>query len=588
MLATLLLHANEFVSVDRLLKTVWGDSVPRSAHATLQTYVMRLRRFLQNQGIGNCPIRTLPGGYRIDASVENLDLLRLRQLIARARRQRSNAVEEARYLDEALALWHGPPLVNIPSEVLHREEVPRLTEQLLEITERRMDLELQAGRYRSAVAELRALTAAHPHRERFWEQLMEALYGSGRQVEALEEYRRIKETLRDELGVDPGPGLQRMELAVLKGEHPPAGRAAAPIALMPTAASTPLTGSCQLPPDAPYLIGRGKLIDTIADNVIRDSDRPGTTITIIRGVPGVGKSAVALRLAYEVSRFFSGGQWYVRLRDSDGAPRQAADVLAELLERAGVDPAQIPQGEIARQSALRAATWGRGVLILVDDVVDAEQVQPLLTGCPDAAFIATSRRRLLELTAWAGVRSFELPPLPSDSSLELLATILGRELISGEEQHAAWRLAELCGHLPLALRIAAAKLADWPGHSLADFVAWLAADPLMRLAVGRRGSISMRRSFAGSYASLSSDGRNLFRLIGVKVKSPEFTLEEVARFTGMARREVEPLLEELLDAGLLGSTAPNSFWMPRLLHQYAGELACEEFTGAAYASADVL
>jgi DNA-binding SARP family transcriptional activator len=222
-LATLLLRANEPVSNERLHEVVWSGTPPVSARATLQTYVFRLRRMLARHGAKTCPIRTVPGGYLVDANSASLDILRFRSLVGAAQRTGTagDLNEESRLLSEALSVWRGQALANLTSEVLQREEIPRLNEERLWAMERRIEVELLLGRHRGLISELRPLTTAFPRRERFWEQLVEALYQSGRQAEALDEYRKVRRILREDLGLDPGRGLQELELAILRGEPLP-------------------------------------------------------------------------------------------------------------------------------------------------------------------------------------------------------------------------------------------------------------------------------------------------------------------------------------------------------------------------------
>ncbi|HEV2781582.1 MAG TPA: AfsR/SARP family transcriptional regulator [Actinophytocola sp.] len=204
LLATLLLRANHTVSVDELVDRLWGAHAPKGARTTMQTYVMRLRRVLGDDGAEPELIHTRPGGYLIGIRPEQLDLHRFRELI------------ERETFHEALRLWRGPALVDVPSESLRRDEVPRLAEERLQALERRIELDLRQGRHRELVVELAALTREHPLRERFWLQLMLALFRSGRQAEALERYREVRDLLVEELGVEPGAELRALHAAMLR------------------------------------------------------------------------------------------------------------------------------------------------------------------------------------------------------------------------------------------------------------------------------------------------------------------------------------------------------------------------------------
>jgi DNA-binding SARP family transcriptional activator len=218
LLAAMLLRPNRVLSIEYLQNAVWGDRAADTSKATLQTYILRLRRIFREFGAGFAIIETMPGGYRLPAGPDELDLVQFRTLAATAS-SCAHPAEELRLLTRALDLWQGTPLANIPSEFLHRDEVPRLTEEWLRAAERRFDLELALGRHRHVVADLTAVTRSHPACEPFRAQLMEALYHSGRQADALSEYHDVKRYLDRELGIDPGRRLQQLEMAILRGEE---------------------------------------------------------------------------------------------------------------------------------------------------------------------------------------------------------------------------------------------------------------------------------------------------------------------------------------------------------------------------------
>jgi DNA-binding SARP family transcriptional activator len=218
LLAALLLNANSVVSADFLQRVIWGEETPAQAKSALHSCVLRLRRLFGKYGIAGNTIEAVPGGYRLTADAVTLDLVQFRELLDRAYAT-DDTDDELRLLRAALALWQPPLLGNVPSDLLHRDEVPRLHEEWLRAIERVFDLELACGRYREAVAEIWPTARAHPLHERFTEQLMEALYRVGRRAEALGEYRRLKTHLAQQLGVDPGPALQRLELSILRGEE---------------------------------------------------------------------------------------------------------------------------------------------------------------------------------------------------------------------------------------------------------------------------------------------------------------------------------------------------------------------------------
>lgn len=577
-LATLLLCANEFVSAERLREAVWGDAPPSTARATLQTYVLRLRHLLAKHEITRCPILTVPRGYTIQVGKDDLDVLRFRYAAQVARRH-ADAGEldaESRCLSAALDLWRGPALSNVDSELLHREEVPKLAEERLEMMERYLDVELLLGRYRGLVPELRALTAAHPHRERFAEQLIEALYRSGRQSEALAEYRRIRTDLVDSLGIDPGPRLRELELTILRGDSMAAdepdhrelviGRPATPDEVPADS-----QGAARLPLDVPDFVGREDFGTAILDDLVDAAGRQEQAIATISGSPGVGKTALAVHVAQQARTAFPDGQWLVRLRRADGVPRQPDAVLLELLQNLGVDTTGLPERTAALAATYRSALNGRRVLLVLDDVVDSQQAEQLLPGTSGSAVLLTSRMSLIGLTTLWGIRSHRLPVLDDESARRLLIRLLGEQRTAAEPEAVA-KLAELCGGLPLALRIAATKLQQRDDPDLAAFVGWLSVNPLAKLSVGRDPAISVRREFESSYRRLEQQAQQLFAFIGSRPAAGVGADQVAIRF-GIADFEAEELFDQLLDANLIECSTAGRYSATGLLRRYATQLA---------------
>jgi DNA-binding SARP family transcriptional activator len=231
LLADLLLHTGDVVSTDRLIDDLWGSEPPPTAPKMVQVFVSRLRATLEGDGAGRVLV-TAPPGYLMRVESEQLDLRRFETLVAAGRA--ALVIDPGRAasdLREALALWRGAPLANVAGEPFAQLAIPRLEEMQLLATEDRVDADLALGRHGEVVGELRDLVAQNPLRERLRAQLMLALYRSGRQAEALETYRDTRVTLIDELGIEPGPDLQRLEAAVLRQdpalELPEAGVGAA-------------------------------------------------------------------------------------------------------------------------------------------------------------------------------------------------------------------------------------------------------------------------------------------------------------------------------------------------------------------------
>ncbi|MFE6665887.1 BTAD domain-containing putative transcriptional regulator [Streptomyces sp. NPDC057697] len=602
LLAALLLHANSVVSADYLQRAVWGEEQPATAKAALQTCVLRLRRLFAKHGVTETSIEAVPGGYRITAGPHTLDLLGFRDQVRRAVLLSDDPEAELCGLKDALSLWQGSLLANVRSDVLHRDEVPRLAEERLRSVERVCDLLLGLGRHGEALVELWTATRVYPGHERLHELLIEALYRTGRQTQALAEYRRVKGFLLDELGVDPSPALQQLELAILRGRdlgpvgprtalpgRPPAPGArhndGGPRALEGPAApaadtsAPPGTPAGEVAPDpaagaarpgggpdvpAPRAVARaaaaaspearpvpnftGRENETAAmaarlTGAVADADRHPPPI-LVSGAPGVGKSALAHHVAHLVRDAFPGGRAVVRATRPDGEARTAADLAAEAAE------------------VLRPGADGARVLLVLDDVVRADQVRPLLPAVARAqgAVIVTSRMGLAGLVATHGGWVHRLSVFTAAESYALLVSVLGAERVEAEPE-AAHRLTALCGHFPLALRILTARLLTRPALTLGDAVDWFGDDPLARLALPDAPGLSVTAVLDAALNRLDPRLSAAFHRAATGTGAA-FTADDVPDTT-------EAVLERLADAGLLEDGPPGPYRIHELLRAHA-------------------
>ncbi|GIH73279.1 BTAD domain-containing putative transcriptional regulator [Sphaerimonospora thailandensis] len=563
LLATLLLHANGVVSADYLQEAIWGEEQPATAKAALQTCVMRLRQLFARHGVTQTPIEAVPGGYRITAGARSLDLIGFREQVRRAAAAAEPEIE-LYMLKDALSLWQGPLLANVPSDILRRDEVPRLTEERLRTVERVCDLELMLGRCGDVLVELWSVTRTHPGHERFHEQLIEALYRTGRQSEALAEYRRVKTYLLDELGVDPSPSLQHLERAILRGErlgppdvgHPGTGH---PDVRPPgvehretVRAATPHHASPMLPvPLVPSFTGRSIEIDAMVERLSTPCDH--AVILVVSGAPGIGKSALAHHVAHLVRDSFPAGQVLVPMGRAEGIPRTAAETAADVV------------------TALRDRRTSGRLLLILDDVADAEQVRPLLPVGPEGAVIVTSRMGLASLIATHGGWVHRLSTFDEEESHQLLRALLGAQRVEREPE-AARELAELCGHFPLALRIIAARLLTRPALRLAEAVRWLTDDPLARLSLTDSPAISVERVFGGALDRLDPRLADAFAGLG-SISVDLLHAQDAAAELELGAVEADEVLELLADAGFLEDGPPGPYRMHRLMHMYARKIA---------------
>ncbi|RKN77359.1 AfsR family transcriptional regulator [Streptomyces klenkii] len=589
LLASLLLRPDAVVTTDFLRQAIWGDDEPASARAALHTCVLRLRRTFAKYGIAEAAIESVPGGYRVVVEDGALDLVRFRELRDGARAVRDPEAELC-LLREALSLWQGAPLSNVPSDFLRRGELPGLVEERLSVVERACDIELALGRCGQALVELWAASRAHPGHERFREQLIEALYRSGRKADALAEYREVKRHLREELGVDPGPALQRLELRMLRGDSlgPPPSAAPAgepdrtardvtdegvaiaepgarPAAAIAPPVGKPPSGPVSAPPSAPVpgpvpvpftavSSFTGRAAESAAVAARLTADRSGPALVVISGAPGIGKTALALHVAQLVGHHFPGGRFAVRMTRTDGTPRMSGEVAAEL------------QG-MAATGAGSAAGADRGVLLLLDDVTDPALVRPLLPAGAGSAAVLTSRLGLAGLVAAHGGWATRLDALAEDESYRLLSAALG-EARAGAEPEAVRELAAACGHFPLALRIAAARLLTRPRLAVADCVARLREDPMRRLSLPDDPRMSVPLVLGEALRRLDPRLADAFLRIGAAPPAP-LPVTGAASLLGIPPVPAEEILEQLADAGLLEEEPAGRFRMHELLRTFA-------------------
>ncbi|MGW2366854.1 BTAD domain-containing putative transcriptional regulator [Streptomyces sp. NPDC001667] len=543
LLAALLLRPDAVVSTDFLRRAIWGDEEPSSAKAALHACVLRLRRTFTKFGISGAVIESVPGGYRIVVEPGSLDLVRFRELRARARAERDPEAELC-VLKEALALWQGPLLPNVPSDFLRRGELPGLVEERLAVVERACDIELALGRCGQALVELWTAARAHPGHERLREQLIEALYRTGRQADALAEYREVKRYLRDELGVDPGAGLRRLEMSILRGDPlGPAeatGRQDAPPAAVPD--SPVATVSC--------FTGRASESAAIVDRLT--ADRSGPAIVVLTGAPGIGKTALALHTAGLAEQHFPDGRFAVRMTRADGRPRPAGEVAAEL-DRMTADSPRAREG------------W-RALLIL-DDVTDAEQVRPLLPTGAGSAAILTGRLGLAGLVAAHGGWVHRLDTLTEDEACALLTAVLG-DARAGAEPEAVRELTAECGRFPLALRIVGARLLTRPRLTVADYVARLREDPLSRLALPDDPRMSVPKALGEALERLDPRLADAFLRVGASAL-PRISAAGAAGLLGIPPVPAGEILERLVDVSLLEEEPAGHYRMHELLRHFA-------------------
>jgi DNA-binding SARP family transcriptional activator/tetratricopeptide (TPR) repeat protein len=559
LLAGLLLRPGRSVPVGDLVDIVWGERPPARPRNTIHIYVARMRAV-----VGDV-IETTSDGYQIEADGTDVDIKRFDDLLNEARRcaERDDRDAEADVLREALALWRGEPLADVPSDVLHRQVVPHLREQRMRAQERRVDVDLRRGRHAQLVGELMALTAQHPLRERLWAQLMTALQHSGRRAEALEAYRRVRRILADELGIDPGTELQEAHARILADRSYVDALRSEPGHPVPR----------QLPPAPRQFTGRTAELAHL-DGQLRQSGRgPAAPVVIsaIAGTAGVGKSALAAQWGRRVADDFPDGQLWVNLRAYDpGRTVPAEQALAVLLRGLGVPDTEIPLDLDSRIGLYRSLLEGRRMLIVLDNAGSSDQVRPLLPGAPGCFIVVTSRDDLTGLIVRDGATRVRLDLLTQRESGSLLRQLLG-PAIADNHPGAVDELVRLCARLPLALRIAADRVAGG-AVPMPEAVRELAeGSRLDAFAAGGDPSTALRAVFSWSYDALAPAAARLFGLLGL-IPGEDWDAPAAAALAGCPLAEGRRLLGSLASAHLVEQHG-SRYGMHDLLHAYAIELA---------------
>jgi DNA-binding SARP family transcriptional activator len=570
--AVLLLEANRVVATDRLIDLLWGDEdVPPRARQTLHTWMWRLRRRLEPPEL----FVTRPPGYLLRVQPEQVDLFRFEALLRRGRQALAAGAtaEAAQLLGAALHLWRGQPLADVAAKRLRQTEGARLTELHLQAVEGRIEAELALGRHAELIGELRGLVADHPLREELCAHLMTALYRSGRQAEALDVFRALRETLAEQLGVEPGPAIQRLHRAALRADRaldpPPAVADPSPVPMTPAPGRMP----AQLPADVSAFTGRTEHLDELDRLLTVAEDTTAIVISTIAGGAGVGKTALAVHWAHRVRDKFPHGQLYVNLRGyATATPMAPIEVLSRFLHALGVPAGQVPLDADEAADLYRTLLADRQVLVVLDNARDPDQVRSLLPGSPGCLVVVTSRDRLGGLVAREGAKRVTVGVLTAAEALDLLARTVGEQRLAAEPA-AAIELTEACAYLPLALRIAAANLTNHAGRSIADYVEEVrAGNRLATLAVDGDERAAVRAAFDLSYQTLTPDVRRAFRSLGL-VPGPDVTADAVAALVDTDPADAARRLDRLAAAHLVDENAPGRYTCHDLLRRYAAEQA---------------
>ncbi|MEV1078264.1 BTAD domain-containing putative transcriptional regulator [Streptomyces sp. NPDC050211] len=559
LLAALLLREGRTATAAELIDALWGEEPPSQALAALRTYASRLRKVL-TPGVlvsesGGYAIRGLPDG--------SLDLTTAQDLATEAEKARNagDLCHAREVLGRALSLWDGEVLAGVPGPYAEAQRV-RLEEWRLQLLESRLDMDLEQGCHAEAVSELTALTAAHPLRERLRELLMLALYRSGRQAEALAVYADTRRLLADELGVDPRPGLRELQQRILRAD-PGLAEPSAPVAEPAVVPVRP----AQLPATVPDFTGRASFVSELSE-VLASAEGRVMAVSALAGIGGVGKTTLAVHVAHQARAAFPDGQLYVDLQGAGTGAAEPETVLGSFLRALGTADSAIPDSLEERSALYRSVLDGRRVLVLLDNARDAAQVRPLLPGTAGCAALVTSRVRMVDL---AGAHLVDLDVMSPDEALLLFTKIVGEERVASERE-AALDVVAACGFLPLAIRIAASRLAARRTWTVSVLAAKL-ADERRRLDELQAGDLAVKATFELGYGALEPAQARAFRLLGL-ADGPDISLAAAAAVLDLPVEDTEDLLEALVDTSLLESAAPGRYRYHDLVRLYAR--ACAE------------
>lgn len=563
LLGLLALSPNGVVSRDALVEGVWGARPPLGAVELLQSRISRLRRRLQPPGSDPdaSAVMAARGGYQLTIARDAHDMLIFQRLVACARQARDagDQPHAVAVFAQAVRLWRGEPLTGL-SVLTSHPVVVNLIADWQQVVCEYAQVACELGRFDEVLPHLERITKSDPLHELAHAQLMIALAGSGQQAAALSIFDELRRRLAGELGTDPSPELASAHQKILRQEVTRPGAA-------------PVSAHRQLPPDIADFSGRDDEIKALHDQLPVSADgSTAVVVSSIEGMAGVGKTRLAVHVAHQLlaAGRYADQQLYVDLHGhAHEPPADPAAVLASFLYLLGVPNNHIPQATEERAALYRDRLYGKNALVILDNAVSEEQVQPLLPASPTNLVLITSRRVL----ALDGASTLQLNLFTTTEATELLTQVLGRDRVETDLQ-ATHRVIELCGHLPLAVALMARRLQARPAWTFADLATRLAetGDRLGEIAAGTR---RLRAVFDLSYYALGTDEQRTFRLLGLH-PGEDFTAESVAALTARTPLEARHQLDRLVDEHLVTLGTGHRYSLHDLLRDYARRSAQTE------------
>ena len=568
-LSVLAMRAGQVVPAGQLADVMWDGRPPRSARNSIQVVLTGLRKALA--GTPQFQVVRCGDGYRLETDPDRIDVHQFRSRVQAGRASPDPVSAVARF-EQALALWRGPALADAAGTVAAVQIQDSLAQERLAAEEDRLEALLGCGRAHEAASQLPGWVAEHPLRERLAGLLMLALYRTGCQAEATAAYRQARAALVSELGVEPGEALQRLHQRILAGD--PGLAVASAQRRGPVGTHEPVVVPHQLPAVVPHFTGRETELAELAS--LRPAGPGGSEAVIISavaGMAGVGKTALAVRWCQQVAAEFPDGQLYVNLRGfgPEGEPVDPATAIRGFLDALGVRAERIPASPQAQAGLYRSLLAGRRILLLLDNAQNEAQVRPLLPASPSCLVVVTSRTRLVGLAATEGARLVSLDVLSADEARQMLRRCLGLSRVQAEPGATA-ELITLCGRLPLALAIIAARAADRPDFLLADLARELREGQRLGALDTGDTATTAEAVFSWSYQQLSAPAARMFRLMSL-APGRDLPGHAAAQLAEVSPSEARDLLRGLVRGCLLTEPSPGRFAFHDLLRAYAAQQA---------------
>ncbi|MFB4424412.1 BTAD domain-containing putative transcriptional regulator [Streptomyces sp. QL37] len=548
-LLLLLAHANRVVPLEKLVEELWGDSPPRLARKTVQTYIYQVRKALrEGERTGDRPrVATEPRGYRIRVEKGEFDLWRFQELCrqGQAAQMKGDAFTTSAACDEALSLWRGQPFSGVSVGTVLAAHQARWEDLRMGTLEHRIEADMTLGRHRELLSELKGLAVDFPLNEVICGQLMRAAWHSGQRQVALDAFSRLRVAMVDELGLEPSATVKEVQQDILQDGLGPTTRPLTP-APAPAEESCPATSPAELPAKMADCVAQEHEVAAILAALGEDEDqRSAVPVALVTGGTGTGKTVTAVQAAHHMRPAYPGGQLFTTLHHPDGTPVPTRNALASLLLSSGHSEHGLPDSTEDMARLFRSWTSTQRMLVVLDDAHSREQVLPLLPSSPGCAVIVSSRRHLEGLPG--KVTGVSLSGMTGDEGVALLGGLIGTRRVA-RELHAARELVQLYHGLPLAVRALGRRLSAWPQLPLADLLRRALRDP-GRLAVLEGPQDDGLHRLRSAHLRLPRDEQQLLHLL-CRLPQPlgEHVLLRAVEASGQSVVSLRRRLESLADA----------------------------------------